>query len=166
MILGGRLGTAAFRPAGAIARAILDDAAVQFAAPELFAAEGSLVAVDWRGDLYSLALTLCTLLSAQVAPADADAPSVQLPFDVVAEIRGPYRLRAVLELSLRRAAPERPASLDAVRDAFHSALGEAGASRGPVASRAANQRGRTPPRPTSARHRSRRPCGPSHVRTP
>ena len=139
------LGTAAYRPMGTLASAILDETAARFAAPETFSDEGSLAAIDWRSDLYSLALTLCTLLSAQVEPADADAPAVQLPVGVAAELRDPDELRAVLEQSLRRAAIERPGSLAAVRDSLRRALGEGatGAATNP-------QQGREPARPENA----------------
>ena len=126
------LGTAAFRPAGTLARAILDEAAAQFAAPECLAGEGVTAAIDWRADLYSVASTLCTLLSAQVAPADAEAPSVQLPADVAAGVRYPKELLSVLEQSLRRTASERPESLDAVRSSLRRALGEGEAAAPPA----------------------------------
>jgi serine/threonine protein kinase len=153
------LGSAAFAPAGMISHAILGDAAAEFAAPECFAAEGALVAMDWRADLYSLALTLCTILSAEVGPADADAPTVQLPFGVVAALNDPDELRVVLEHSLRRAAPERPGSLDAVRDALRRALGEDTAAAG-----TGQQPGRGPAQPEDSAGGQRSESPPPPVR--
>jgi len=125
------LGTAALRPSGSLARVVLDGEAAEFAAPERFDEAGG-GATDWRGDLYSLALTVCSLLKAEVAPADAPAPGVRLPFDVAKGLRDPNVLRTALEQSLRRSPNERPPSFDVLREAFRRALGAPAAADSPT----------------------------------
>ncbi len=120
------LGTAALRSPGTLARIVLDGEAAEFAAPERFdAAAGG--AVDWRGDLYSLALSVCSLLKAEVSPVDGPAPSVRLPFEVAKALRDPNILRTALEQALCRLPEDRPASYDVLREAFRRALGAAAA---------------------------------------
>ncbi len=144
------LGTAALRPPGTLARVVLDGEAAEFAAPERFdAASGG--ATDWRADLYSLALTVCSLLKAEVGSADAPAPTVRLSFEVAKGLRDPNVLRATLEQSLRRAPEGRPPSYEDLREAFRRALGAPAA--------AADQ-------PTGRRDGAREPAGPSAVAAP
>jgi serine/threonine protein kinase len=146
------LGTAALRPPGAIAGVVLEGDSAEFAPPERFDPEVGGVA-DWRGDLYSLALSVCALLKAEITPADAPAPAVRLPFEVAKGLRDPNVLRTALEQSLRRAPAERPASFDVLRDAFRGALGApapaqaATASPAPASAEAAPARVAAPPAP-------------------
>jgi serine/threonine protein kinase len=116
------LGTAALRPPGAIAGVVLEGDSAEFAPPERFDPEVG-GAADWRGDLYSLALSVCALLKAEITPADAPCPTVRLPSDVTKGLHDPNALRVVLEQSLRRAPAERPVSFDVLRNAFRGALG-------------------------------------------
>jgi serine/threonine protein kinase len=128
-------GTAAFQ-AGALARtglSLIDGA--QFAAPERLEPATAAQLPDWRGDLYSLALTTCELLGAEAAPLDAPAPSVTLPPQVHQRLVDPVVLRAILEQSLRRDPAARPGSLDEFRQALELALfGVNSAQAGLVAS--------------------------------
>jgi serine/threonine protein kinase len=115
-------GTAAFQ-AGALARTgltLVDGA--QFAAPERLEPATAAQLPDWRGDLYSLALTTCELLGAEAAPLDAPTPSVTLPPQVHQRLVDPVVLRAILEQSLRRDPAARPGSLDEFRQALELAL--------------------------------------------
>jgi hypothetical protein len=108
---------------GALARtglSLVDGA--QFAAPERMEPATAEQVPDWRGDLYSLALTTCGLLGAEVAPLDAPAPSVTLPPQVHQRLVDPVVLRAILEQSLRRNPAARPGSLDEFRQALELAL--------------------------------------------
>jgi serine/threonine protein kinase len=116
-------GTAAFQ-AGALAGTglSLTEGPSQFAAPERLEPATAGLEPDWRSDLYSLALTACELLGADVAPADASAPSVTLPAQAHQRLLDPVVLRAILEQSLRRDPAGRPASLDEFRQALELAL--------------------------------------------
>jgi serine/threonine protein kinase/tetratricopeptide (TPR) repeat protein len=105
-------GTVAFQ-IGALAGASLTlEGPPQFAAPERLEPLTASAKPDARSDVYSLALTACALLHAEVAPADAPAPSVLLPGQVTHLIKDPVLLRSALERAVRRDAAERPASLE------------------------------------------------------
>jgi serine/threonine protein kinase len=124
-------GTAALRAPGSFGRVVLDGEAAEFAPPErLDPTCGS--AVDWHGDLYSVALSVCSLLKAEVAPPDAATPTVRLPSEVATQLRDPNALRATLEQSLRRVPAERPESYDILRDALRAAVGAAAAPATPA----------------------------------
>ncbi len=116
-------GTAAFQ-VGALAGAGLSlaEGPAQFAAPERLEPATAALEPDWRSDLYSLALTTCALLGADVTPADAAAPSVTIPPQVHQRLIDPVVLRAILEQSLRRNPSARPGSLDEFRQALELAL--------------------------------------------
>jgi hypothetical protein len=111
-------GTAAFQ-IGALAGAGLAlEGPPQFAAPERLEPLTASVRPDARSDVYSLALTACALLNAEVAPADAPAPSVLLPGPVTQRSQDPVLLRSTLEKAVRRDAAERSASLEEFRKAL------------------------------------------------
>ena len=116
-------GTAAFQVGGLAGAGLsLAEGPAQFAAPERLEPATAALEPDWRSDLYSLALTTCELLGADVAPVDAPAPSVTLPPQVHQRLLDPVVLRAILEQSLRRNPAARPGSLDEFRQALHLAL--------------------------------------------
>jgi serine/threonine protein kinase len=116
-------GTAAFQ-VGVMAGAGIDlgEGPAQFAAPERLEPATAAQEPDWRSDLYSLALTTCELLGAEVVPVDAPAPSVTLSPQVHQRLLDPVVLRAILEQSLRRDPAARPGSLDEFRQALELAL--------------------------------------------
>jgi len=116
-------GTAAFQ-VGALARAGLGltEGPAQFAAPERLEPATAALEPDFRSDLYSLAYTTCNLLGAEVAPADAAAPSVTLPPRAHQRLVDPVVLRAILEQSLRRDPAARPGSLNEFRQALELTL--------------------------------------------
>ena len=139
------LGTAAFRPAGSLARALLDDTGSTFVAPECLAGEGVPAAEAWRGDLWSAARALASLLGAEVAPADAPAPAVTLPAPAAASLADPNQLRGALELCLRADPRERPASLADLREALRRTL--AAPEGGPAAAATVAPAAPPPPAP-------------------
>jgi serine/threonine protein kinase len=116
-------GTAAFQ-VGALAGAGLSlaEGPAEFAAPERLEPATAGAEPDWRSDVYSLALTTCAILGAEVAPPDAPTPSVGLPHQVHQRLQDPVVLRAILEQSLRRNPAARPGSLDEFRQALQLAL--------------------------------------------
>ncbi|HVN32436.1 MAG TPA: hypothetical protein VMT45_10650 [Thermoanaerobaculaceae bacterium] len=115
-------GTAAFQ-VGALARGALGlTEGAQFAAPERLEPATAELEPDFRSDLYSLAYTTCELLGAEVAPADAAAPSVTLPPRAHQRLVDPVVLRAILEQSLRRDPAARPGSLNEFRQALELTL--------------------------------------------
>jgi len=138
-------GTAAFQ-IGALAGAGLAlEGPPQFAAPERLEPLTATVRPDARSDVYSLALTACALLNAEVAPADAPAPSVLLPGPVTQRTQDPVLLRSTLELAVRRDAAARPPSLEEFRKAI--LLGAFGTLEAPAPHHAAAAE--VAPRPAS-----------------
>jgi serine/threonine protein kinase len=115
-------GTAAFQVGTLAGTGLSLVEGAQYAAPERLEPATAAQEPDWRGDLYSLALTTCELLGAEVAPLDAPAPSVTLPSQVHQRLVDPVVLRAILEQSLRRNPAARPGSLDEFRQALELAL--------------------------------------------
>ncbi len=111
------LATALFRPRGAGAVAPEN---ARFLAPEL---AGSAPA-DGRADLYSLALTACHALGANVS--FAEPPVVQMPLAVSFALENDEALRQALEHSLRANPGQRPAARD-FRQALRLAIGESDA---------------------------------------
>jgi serine/threonine protein kinase len=116
-------GTSAFQ-VGALAGAGLSlaEGPAEFAAPERLEPATAAGEPDWRSDVYSLALTTCAILGAEVGPPDATTPSVGLPHQVHQRLQDPVVLRAILEQSLRRNPAARPGSLDEFRQALQLAL--------------------------------------------
>jgi serine/threonine protein kinase len=138
-------GTAAFQ-IGALAGAGLAlEGTPQFAAPERLEPLTASVRPDARSDIYSLALTACALLNAEVAPADAPAPSVLLPGPVTKRAQDPVLLRSTLEKAVRRDAAERPASLEEFRKAL--LLGAFGSLEAPAPKAAPAKAVAPPPAP-------------------
>jgi serine/threonine protein kinase len=116
-------GTSAFQ-VGALAGAGLSlaEGPAEFAAPERLEPATAASEPDWRSDVYSLALTTCAILGAEVGPPDATTPSVGLPHQVHQRLQDPVVLRAILEQSLRRNPAARPGSLDEFRQALQLAI--------------------------------------------
>jgi hypothetical protein len=112
------LGSAACRPPGSLSRALLDDDAARFVAPECLDAGSVPAAEEWRSDLWAAALSLCTVLGAEVTRTDEAAPAVALPPAAATALPDPNAVRALLEACLRRDPKQRPSSLTAVRDAL------------------------------------------------
>lgn len=108
------LATALFRPRGA---GTVAPESARFLAPEL---AGSAPA-DGRADLYSLALTACHALGANVS--FAEPPVVQMPLAVSFALENDEALRQALERSLRSDPGQRPAARD-FREALRLAIGE------------------------------------------
>jgi serine/threonine-protein kinase len=108
------LATALFRPRGAGAVAPEN---ARFLAPEL----ADSAPADGRADLYSLALTACHALGANVS--FAEPPVVQMPLAVSFALENDEALRQALESSLRPNPGQRPAARD-FREALRLAIGE------------------------------------------
>jgi hypothetical protein len=101
------LGTAFFRTPEAAAA---DAQNARFRAPEeLGPASGALPDEErWRSDLYSLALTACRVLGAEVTFAGTPAPKVAIPTVLGFELKQPDALRQILEGALRQRPKDRP----------------------------------------------------------
>ncbi|MFI5143616.1 MAG: protein kinase, partial [Thermoanaerobaculales bacterium] len=97
-------------------------AAREFRAPERFDSAMATAELDWRVDLYSLALTTASLIDAEVTAADGATPIVALPAAVTAELADAEALRSILERALRRDPSARPSSWDAFRQGLRHAL--------------------------------------------
>src|SRR6185295_10127242 len=110
--------TALFRPRGAGAVAPEN---ARFLAPEL----ADSTPADGRADLYSLALTACHALGANVS--FAEPPVVQMPLAVSFALENDEALRQALEHSLRSNPGQRPAAGD-FREALRLAIGEPSAA--------------------------------------
>src|SRR6185295_3448726 len=110
--------TALFRPRGAGAVAPEN---ARFLAPEL----ADSAPADGRADLYSLALTACHALGANVS--FAEPPVVQMPLAVSFALENDEALRQALEHSLRSNPGQRPAARD-FREALRLAIGEPSAA--------------------------------------
>jgi serine/threonine protein kinase len=100
----------------------LGDEASEFAAPERYDPSLGVTEPDWRADVYSLAMIACRVLRADVGPADAPAPKIELPRSALANLLDAKALRAALEQCLRRSPTERPQSYDALARALRVAL--------------------------------------------
>jgi serine/threonine protein kinase len=109
------LATAIFRPRGPEGVATEN---ARFLAPELAGAGPA----DGSADLYSLALTACQALGANVG--FAEPPVVQLPLAVSFALENDEALRQALERSLRSNPGQRPTPRD-FREALRLAIGEA-----------------------------------------
>jgi serine/threonine protein kinase len=114
-------GTAAFH-GPTLAEGGGPEAAPSFVAPERLDPATATADVDWRSDLYALALTTCSLLGAQVGEPDATAPTVTLPPEVRQNLQDPVVLRAILEQALRRDPEARPTTLEEFGQALEVAL--------------------------------------------
>ncbi|HLX08637.1 MAG TPA: hypothetical protein VKY89_12330 [Thermoanaerobaculia bacterium] len=103
-----------------------DAEGARFRAPELASpAAASTATLDWRADIYSLALTACYALGATVAIGEDGGKlvqTVQMPLALRFELANDEALRQILERCLRQSPGERPAH-GAIRDAFGLALG-------------------------------------------
>ncbi|HEX4959951.1 MAG TPA: serine/threonine-protein kinase [Thermoanaerobaculia bacterium] len=141
------LGTAIFRPRGAATLSGVPPENARFLAPEI--ALGG--AMDWRADLYSLALTACHALGATVGLGDS--PVVQMPLAVSFELESDDALRRVLERCLRLNPAER-ANPREFREALLQALGRPApapaAAAAPPPFSAAARPGPPPPPPAPA----------------
>jgi len=139
------LGTAIFRPRGAAAVSGVATENARFLAPEMTAgAAGG--PVDWRADLFSLALTACYALGATVGLGDA--PVVQMPLAVSFELESDEALRQVLERCLRQQPGERATPRE-FREALLQALGGPAGLQAPVAAVAAPAQPPATPWPTA-----------------
>ncbi len=103
-----------------------DAEGARFRAPELaLPAAAATATLDWRADIYSLALTACYALGATVAVGEdggKQVQTVQMPLALRFELANDEALRQILERCLRQSPGERPAH-GAIRDAFGLALG-------------------------------------------
>jgi serine/threonine protein kinase len=116
-------GTSAFQVGGLAGAGLsLAEGPAEFAAPERLEPATAAGEPDWHSDVYSLALTTCAILGAEVGPPDVPTPSVGLPHQVHQRLQDPVVLRAILEQSLRRNPAARPGSLEEFRQALQLAL--------------------------------------------
>jgi serine/threonine-protein kinase len=106
-----------------------DAEGTRFRAPELALTAAAAVALDWRADCFSLALTACNALGATVAIGEdtgiatrATVRTVQMPLALRFDLANDEALRQILERCLRQAPGERPAHGE-IREAFGLALG-------------------------------------------
>jgi hypothetical protein len=117
------LGTAFFRTPEAAAA---DAQNARYRAPEeLGPAPAGTALPDeerWRSDLYSLALTACRVLGAEVTFADTPTPKVAIPTVLGFELKEPDALRQLLEGALRKSAKDRP-TLHQARNSLRRAQG-------------------------------------------
>jgi serine/threonine protein kinase len=114
-------GTAAYQATAPGSGADLVSAA-EFRPPERLDAQTGDAAPNLQGDIYSLALSVVSLLHGEAVPLDDPAPHVILPPTVVTELAGPEALCAVLERSLRKDPGQRPATWDEFRRGVQAGL--------------------------------------------
>lgn len=118
-------GTAAFRVfMGELSSALLAGESMDFAAPELTDAKGTMPRADLRSDLYSLARVAAHLLKARVIERPGSSPRVELPADVCAFLIRPESLRDVLVRCLAPQPEQRPATWAELRTALLETMGE------------------------------------------
>ena len=73
----------------------------RFVAPEILRPSAESGPVDWRSDLYSIALTAVALLGGQVAGEGGAEPSVSFPDSIRNRLDDPKGMARVLEVALR-----------------------------------------------------------------
>ncbi|HEV7519273.1 MAG TPA: hypothetical protein VGR07_23535, partial [Thermoanaerobaculia bacterium] len=140
------LGTAFFRTPEAAAA---DAQNARFRAPEEMGPASLPDAERWRSDLYSLALTTCRVLGAEVTFADTPTPKVTIPTVLGFELKQPDALRQMLEGALRQNPGDRP-TLHQARNGLRRAQGLPPAAERPAPPLPAPPPAATaePPRPT------------------